>query len=406
MPSVRFEHALDAQQLAWLQALGQAADAHGAKLWAVGGIVRDSLLGRPVLDIDLTSETPADELGHAPVSTLGGSVSPITPFMTVKLTIDGHRFDLATTRTETYPHPATLPIVTPSTLSEDLKRRDFTINAMAASLAPADFGDMTDPHGGQADLDARLIRALHQRSFRDDPTRAFRAVRYAVRLGFRIDRRTAGWMRHDAPLIESLSGTRIRHEIERMLDEPRGATALLETHRRGLLAQIHPALGASVVTLALRSAARANLTGLELLAALMYPLSTSDVLALTRRLSLSNQQAAVAEATARAHGVESQLSGAPPSVVDRTIGNAPAATLTAIASVSADSAVRASVRRYTRRAAHVQRHLDGKALAHLGVPSGPRIGEALAALRSAELDNLVRTRRGATHFIKQWLQEI
>ena len=93
-------------------------------------------------------------------------------------------------------------------------------------------------------------------------------------------------------------------------------------------------------------------------------------------------------------------------MVDRMIGNAPAATLTAIASVSADSAVRASVRRYIRRAAHVQRHLDGKALAHLSVPPGPRIGEALAALRSAELDNTVRTRRGATHFIKQWLQEI
>ncbi|MDA1173900.1 MAG: CCA tRNA nucleotidyltransferase, partial [Chloroflexi bacterium] len=300
MPSVRFEHALDAQQLALLQALGQAADAHGAKLWAVGGIVRDTLLGRPVLDIDLTSQTPANELGHALVSTLGGSVSPITPFMTVKLTIDSHRFDLATTRTETYPQPATLPVVTPSTLSEDLSRRDFTINAMAASLAPVDFGDMTDPFGGQADLDAHLLRVLHQRSFQDDPTRAFRAVRYAVRLGFRIDRRTASWMRHDAPLIERLSGTRIRHEIERMLDEPRGATALLEAHRRGLLTRIHPALGASAITRALRSAARANLTGLELLAALMYPLSTSDVLSLTRRLSLSNQQETVAEANARA----------------------------------------------------------------------------------------------------------
>ena len=405
MPSVRFENTVDPQQLALLQALGQAADAHGSTLWAVGGVVRDSLIGTPVLDIDLTSETPANELGQTLVSATGGSVSAITPFLTAKLTIDGHRFDLATTRTETYPQPATLPIVTPGTLAEDLKRRDFTINAMAASLAPSDFGDVTDPYGGQADLDARLVRALHQRSFQDDPTRAFRAVRYAVRLGFRIDRRTASWMRADGQLIERLTGTRIRHEIEHILREPRGAAALVDLHRRSLLAHLHPALGAPQVGTVLRAASRRGLCGLELLAALMYPLSTSEVEALARRLSLSNQQVTVAEATARAHEAESQLSGAPPSVVDRTIGNAPAATLTAIATLSANQAVRASVRRYIRRATLVQRHLDGKALAHLGVPPGHRIGEALAVLRGAELDNMVRTRRGATHFITNWLQE-
>ena len=186
MPSIRFENALDAQQLTLLKALGRAAAISGTKLWAVGGVVRDALLGLPVFDIDLTSETPADQLGRTLSSTLGGSVSPITPFATVKLTIDSHHFDLATTRTETYPTPGTLPVVSLSSLDDDLQRRDFSVNAMAASLAPGDFGELLDPHGGRADLNAKTIRALHLRSFQDDPTRAFRAVRYATRLGFQL----------------------------------------------------------------------------------------------------------------------------------------------------------------------------------------------------------------------------
>jgi len=405
MPSLHFENALDTHRLALLQALGQAAHAHGTKLWAVGGVVRDTLLGVPVLDIDLTSETPADGLGRTLTSALGGSVGPITPFATVKLTISGQHFDLATTRTETYPQPGTLPSVTLSTLDQDLRRRDFTVNAMAASLAPADFGEVSDPHGGRADLDAGVIRVLHDRSFRDDPTRTFRAVRYAVRLGFHIERTTARWMRRDAPLINRLSGTRVRHEIERMLIDPRGATALMKSHRRGLLGQIHPAFRADAVGRALLSATRRNLRGLELLAALMYSLSTSDVAAVTHRLSLPKRQAILALATVQLREAEPQLSGAAPSAVDLVARNIPQAALSALVAVSESAPVRASLRSYMQRSKFVLRHLDGEALARIGVPSGPPTGQALQTLRSAELDGTVRSRQGATRFIQRWLEE-
>ena len=405
MPSLRFANALDAQQLALLQALGQAAHAYGSKLWAVGGIVRDALLGVPVLDIDLTSETPADELGRALTAALGGSVGPITPFATVKLTISGQHFDLATTRTETYRQPGALPTVTLNTLGEDLRRRDFTINAMAASLAPADFGDVTDPHGGQTDLNAGLVRALHDRSFQDDPTRTFRAVRYAVRLGFLVERSTTRWMRRDAPFIDRLSGTRLRHEIERMLTEPRGAAALAESHRRGLLGQIHPAFRTNAIGRALRAATQRNLSGLELLAALMYPLSASDVPALADRMSLTKHQATLAQATVQVREAEPQLSGAAPSAVDLIAGNAPNTALSAVAAVSPSAPVRASLRRYIRRSSLVIRHLDGQALARIGVPPGPPTGQALQALREAELDGTVRSQQGASRFIQRWLQE-
>jgi tRNA nucleotidyltransferase (CCA-adding enzyme) len=403
MPSIRFENALDAQQLTLLKALGRAAAISGTKLWAVGGVVRDALLGLPVFDIDLTSETPADQLGRTLSSTLGGSVSPITPFATVKLTIDSHHFDLATTRTETYPTPGTLPVVSLSSLDDDLQRRDFSVNAMAASLAPGDFGELLDPHGGRADLNAKTIRALHLRSFQDDPTRAFRAVRYATRLGFRIDPGTARWMRHDASLIERLSGTRARHEIERLLDEPRGAAALADAHRRGLLGHIHPALRANAIGRSLRAAAHSNLNRLELLGALMYPLSRSEVTVVASRLSLSRQQAILARTVVELREAEPQFSGAAPSIIDSLAGSAPTAAMATVAAVSPDPTVRASVRRYIRRSALVARHLDGDAIARIGVPSGPAIGEALKALRGAELDHIVRSERKATRFIQKWL---
>jgi tRNA nucleotidyltransferase (CCA-adding enzyme) len=400
MPTVDLARALDAHQLALLHALGQAADAAGAKLYAVGGIVRDAVLGIPVADIDLASETPAGDLAPKLVAALGGQASAPTPFATAKLTIDGQAFDLATARTETYATPGTLPVVAASTIAQDLGRRDFTINAMAISLAPGDFGALLDPHGGRADLDARKIRALHPASFADDPTRAFRAVRYATRLGFRIDRRSTRWMRADASLIQQLSGTRIRHEIEHILGEPRAAAALAAAQRRGLLSHVHPAFDSSASARALRAATRSKLVGLELLAALMYPLST-DVPALARRLSLSAPQARIARFAVLVREAEAQLAKAPPSAVERITAGAPKEVLASIARISPNPGVRAALRLHARRTNNVVHHLDGHDLARLGVPNGPPTGQALEALRGAELDNTVRTRQSAERFIKK-----
>ena len=102
---------------------------------------------------------------------------------------DGRHWDVVTARRETYAEPAALPDVEAGTIEDDLARRDFTVNAIAASLGD-DFGRLRDPHGGRADLDAGTIRVLHDRSFVDDPTRIFRAIRYENRLGFRMDEDT------------------------------------------------------------------------------------------------------------------------------------------------------------------------------------------------------------------------
>ena len=148
MPTVPLERALAAPDLALLRALGVAASAAGARLWLVGGAVRDALLERRVTDLDLTSATPARELAPALAAATGATVGARSAFGTVKLRLGRRAVDLATLRSERYEHPGALPSVGPGDVLADLARRDFSINAMAASLAPGDFGELLDPEGG------------------------------------------------------------------------------------------------------------------------------------------------------------------------------------------------------------------------------------------------------------------
>lgn len=216
-------------------------------LAVAGGAVRDLLLGAPVRDVDLVVEGDAVEFAQRLGRKLRAPVRAHPRFGTATLELPGGaRLDLAGSRSETYAQPGALPTVSPASLAEDAARRDFRVNAMLLRLAPGP-ARLLDPHGGRRDLSARRIRMLHRQSPHDDPTRAFRAVRYANRLGFRIDAATRRWIRDaiDAGAFERISGDRRRREIERLFSEPRIARAVALLSRLGLLVTIHPALAAS-----------------------------------------------------------------------------------------------------------------------------------------------------------------
>src|SRR5439155_10967113 len=148
--------------------------------------------------------------------------------------------DLAQTRRETYAYPGALPEVEPASLEEDLGRRDLTINAMAVGLNAGDVGHLHDPHGGHADLDAGVVRILHPRSFVDDPTRLLRAVRYEVRLGFRMDPETERLAREGD--LTTVSGARVRDELMDLLREQEAPAGLARLAELGLDGAMHPAL--------------------------------------------------------------------------------------------------------------------------------------------------------------------
>jgi tRNA nucleotidyltransferase (CCA-adding enzyme) len=183
-------------------------------VYLVGGAVRDLLLGRPKADVDLAVEGEVAALA----ARLGAIAAEHERFGTVKVDLDGHEVDLAGIRTETYPEPGALPVVSPAqTIEEDLARRDFTINAMAVPLQGE--ARLIDPFGGEADLDRGLLRVLHERSFADDPTRAIRAARYASRFRFGLEPETERLLRSTD--LTTVSADRRRAELERLAAEDR-----------------------------------------------------------------------------------------------------------------------------------------------------------------------------------------
>ena len=180
-----------------LAAVMEGAEEEGRMLYLVGGSVRDLALGRSQLDVDAVAEGEVQSLAAAAASALGGRCVAHREFGTVTLETDEARVDLAMARTETYTRPGALPRVHPASIGEDLARRDFTINALALALCGPERGRLLDPFGGWADLRRGLVRVLHPRSFIDDATRILRAVRYAVRLGFRLESETLALLRRE-----------------------------------------------------------------------------------------------------------------------------------------------------------------------------------------------------------------
>ena len=239
--------AKEREQTAVLAAVGRGAAASGLAAFLVGGAVRDLLLGRPSKDLDVTLEGATGEAAKLAARLASGPGWSLEAsharFGTATLFgPGGFRVDLAATRTEAYPRPAALPVVAGGApILEDLGRRDFTIHAMARRIGPdGSLGPLLDPFRGQDDLVRRRLRLLHGRSLVDDPTRAFRAVRYAVRLGFGVDGRfrAALALARREGAFRSLSGDRFRRSIEEVLGEQDFGKAIELLLKFGLLDEV------------------------------------------------------------------------------------------------------------------------------------------------------------------------
>ena len=224
-------------------------------VYLVGGAVRDLLLGGRPLDLDLVVEGDPAPV----VAALGGDVRTHDRFGTSTVSLDGFAYDLARSRRETYAHPGALPDVSPAPLSEDLLRRDFTVNALAIALVGDLAGTLEAAPRGLEDLKRRSLRVLHDASFIDDPTRALRLARYASRLEFEIEPHTRALLESalDAGAISTVSGSRIGAELRLLAREPDPVSALRCVGELGIAHAIHPALGLDDEPLARRALALA-----------------------------------------------------------------------------------------------------------------------------------------------------
>jgi tRNA nucleotidyltransferase/poly(A) polymerase len=425
-PGDRARRALPPELARRVDALAQAGDRLGLGVALVGGPVRDLLLGRKGVDVDLIVEPragaedePARRLAEA-VLEAGEAIVAHARFGTVTLAGPAGAIDLAVARAERYPAPGALPVVSPGTLEQDLARRDFGVNAMAIPLnaaARTGRGALVDPLGGRADLAARRLRVLHARSFHDDPTRAFRAARFAARLGFRLDggSRRALAAALAAGAFGAVSGERFRAELAKLFAERDPGRALAGLERWGVLAGLSRGLalapearralsrlGPLLATGLADGAADALETGLCVWLAPLAPAVRRRAL---ERLALRGRPAERVQgfpALARRAGrglLRARSRGAADAVL-RELGREELLALAA----GADAANRRRILRHAREDRVLRLPVDGSDLVALGL-AGPALGRMLAAIRRACLDGEVRDRTQALVFAQQRLRQ-
>ena len=205
-----------------LKRIGRLANSLRYTAFLVGGPVRDIILGVKNLDLDIVVEGEAIKFGEILAKDLDEHLVTHKRFGTCSITMKNNlKIDFATARKEVYEKLAALPVVEFSSLKEDLLRRDFTVNAMAISLNSKDFGVFIDPYGGRRDLKKGIIGVMHDKSFIDDPTRIFRAVRFEKRFGFTIERHTKELILDALKkgMLERLDTHRVRKEVLLILKE-------------------------------------------------------------------------------------------------------------------------------------------------------------------------------------------
>jgi len=378
-------------------------------IYAVGGYVRDLLLGRDTGDIDLVVEGDAVEVARRLGQILGVPARLHPRFGTASLLLPGGlRVDLATARAERYPRAAALPLVRPASLAADLARRDFSVNAIAARLEPDRFGSLIDPFGGRSDLQAGAIRVLHDRSFIDDPTRIFRAVRLAARYRMRIAPGTIRLIRDAVQrrALSSLAPSRILTELLRIGREPSAARAFRRLAALGVLEALHPALadlsrvsgplarGIPALHAAL-PALRAPDPGVACLLLLVARLPSGMARGVLGRLgargrTLEGLLRSLAAARAAARRLARVRDLRPSRIAPLVEPLAPEAKVLLLATLEGP-ARRKRVLDYVTRLRTVKPMLTGDDLARLGLSPGPLYRRILDALRAARLDGRVRS---------------
>ncbi len=415
------------QAAQWLmKEIGKVAAQHRMCVYAVGGIVRDLLLQSPTFDLDFVIEGSALKLAAALEKLYPARFQIVAKherFQTATLLFHGdvdREVDLSTARTEFYEYPAALPTVEPSSLEQDLFRRDFTINALAICLNPERFGQLVDYFHGRSDLDARLIRVLHQFSFIEDPTRIVRAARFAARFDFELEPRT----RHQAEraiesgLFDDLGGVRLRQELKLILEARTRLQALdllgeLGGNLRYLDSELrYDGLVRRHLRLSERLLARFAIpeNWLVYLGVLLAQLPEDRLDPTLDRLQLAqDEKTLIKRGLKLALGLDSDKSQEGvlrrSQIYDRLHGVKDQSLAIAAVLAQPGSGVRRAINVYLQELREVKPSISGEDLLKLGVTEGPRIGEILNRLHLAKLDGDVKSHADERDFVQSLLSK-
>ena len=393
--------ALSTERMRLLHLVTDEATKRGLPLYIIGGSVRDVVLGRRLNDFDLTVEGNAIALARSLASKHGGRVTAHTKFGTANWFLPNNlkadaeaqdTLDIISARSETYKHPAALPTVKLGSIDDDIRRRDFTINALAIRLDGSHFGELREDLNGMEDVQKGIVRVLHLRSFIDDPTRMYRAVRYEKRYEFKIAEDTLALIPEARSLVEKLSAQRIRHELDLIIAEPNAVSMIARLDDLELLAPIHPALSnfnqSNLATLKSDHAALQNrqsrwilwlmhLTGQEIEFVNARLHFTADLLKILRSASLltANQTAVV---------------GLKPSQCVELLEGYSLRAIETVYHVIPNGETKNKFSKYLSEWRHCKPKTTGHDLKRLGIPPGPKYTEILHRLRAVWLDGEVK----------------
>jgi len=409
--ATELERRLLSEPLSLIRVAGELARGQGLGLYLVGGAVRDLLLGRANFDLDLVVEGDAPKLAGLLAQRKGGEVVIHRRFGTAKFRCQDLTIDLATARAETYACPGALPIVRPGSIKDDLRRRDFTINAMAIHLSLDNFGKLIDPFGGEKDLRYDLIRILHEKSFVDDATRMLRAIRYEQRFDFQLETNTEQLLRQGLFMLHTISGDRIRHELELFLKEECPEKPVHRAGELGVLKEIHPSLEGNGWVREKFQQARLVAYRVPLglyLSLLAYHLSPEEGKNFITCLNIPGVIARAIGDTLRLKEDLLSYLAAPelsPSAIYRLLKGYSPTSILACAIASDSTLLQQRFHLYLDKLRYVKISLNGKALQQMGLSPGPRLGEIMEALHEARLNQRVKTRGEEIELVRLWLSQ-
>ena len=380
----------------------------GGKLFLAGGAVRDLLLDKPVWDVDLVLEGDAMSLATDLADGEDVKITLHKPFLTANLRWHDLNLDLTTARREKYARPGALPTVAPGSLEDDLSRRDFSINAMAVSLNGEDNGRLIDHYGGLDDLHRKIVRILHEKSFKDDATRMWRAVRYEQRLDFKLEAGTETSLKRDLGMLDTITGERIWYELERVFGEELPEKVLMRAGQLGLLEYLAPGLLADGKMEgwfeAARRMSRPGNPGAQLYTALLtFNLDNRAMDNIVQRLKLNRATTQTLHGTQELKSRREALSVEPlkPSSIYRVLdGFSEVAVRANLIAGDSEKTCR-NLRLYLDKLRYVKTSLNGDELIALGVKQGPSIKTVLGLLLDARLDSEVSSREDEIRLLRQ-----
>ncbi|HOU32197.1 MAG TPA: CBS domain-containing protein [Synergistaceae bacterium] len=403
-----------------LERLGRRGAEMRLRVYAVGGFVRDLLLGAPGLDLDVVVE--GDAVAFLESWRGDGCRVAVHPRFATGTVIfpDGQKVDVATARREFYEYPSAQPRVASDSLKHDLYRRDYSVNAMAVALNPEIWGTLVDYFGGRRDLRYHTLRVLHNLSFVEDPTRVFRGVRLEQRLGFRLEDTTLRLLKTcvQSGMLGMLSGVRLRSEVELLLQEEHPLKAVRRLTSLGAWEMVFSgfSFGLRGSFAMRRLSALWRLTKEDLpdfgrdrwlifLGALLEECSPAGRRNVPDRLSLTpGERGVLGRIMTGREEAERRLGGSgdlPPSALWKAWHREPPAALFFWGATSGNWRFRRRVLLYLTRWIGVRPMLVGQDLLDGGVPKGPAVGAFLEGLIMARLDGGVETREDELEWVER-----